>query len=67
MKIKAKKYNAHYDVRKYKGPCFVILSHLSRIDHAYVLEACFNMVAGYPEFFRSHLHFAFHRNNVPRT
>jgi len=46
----------------------VIFNHLSRIDHMYVNEICYpkkvNMVAGYVEFFRSHLHFAFHMNNV---
>ena len=72
MKIKARKYHVTYeridDVRKYDGPCFVIFNHLSRIDHAYVVEACYpkrlNMIAGYNEFYRSHLHFAFKCNNV---
>ena len=72
MKVPAMKYNAHYecedDVRKHKGPCFVIFNHLSRIDHMYVMEACYpkrlNMVAGYSEFFRSHLHTVFKLNNV---
>ena len=72
MKVPAMKYNAHYeredDVRKYKGPCFVIFNHLSRIDHMYVMEACYpkrlNMLAGYCEFFRSHLHTVFKLNNV---
>ncbi len=72
MKIVGKKYNAHYeiidDVNDCKGPCFVIFNHLSRIDHKYVLDITYpkriNMLAGYSEFFRSHLHFAFKLNNV---
>ncbi len=72
MGFPALKYNAHYDrvydVRKFKGPCFVIFNHLSRIDHMYVMRACYpkrlNMLAGYSEFFRSHLHFLFKLNNV---
>ena len=72
MKIVGRKYNVKYeivdDVNKCKGPCFVIFNHLSRIDHMYVMEACYpkrvNMLAGYSEFFRSHLHFAFKMNNV---
>ncbi|MBQ7643307.1 MAG: 1-acyl-sn-glycerol-3-phosphate acyltransferase [Clostridia bacterium] len=72
MKVPARKYNAHYikqdDVSKCKGPCFVIFNHLSRIDHMYVMQAAYpkrlNMVAGYCEFFRSHLHTVFKLNNV---
>ena len=72
MKWPARKYNAHYeridDVSKCKGPCFVIFNHLSRIDHMYVMECCYpkrlNMLAGYSEFFRSHLHTVFKMDNV---
>ena len=72
MKIVGRKYNARYeiidDVNDCKGPCFVIFNHLSRIDHKYVLDITYpkriNMLAGYNEFFRSHLHFAFKLNNV---
>ena len=72
MKIVGKKYHAHFnivdDINKEKGSCFVLFNHLSRIDHMYVMEACYpkrvNMLAGYSEFFRSHLHFAFKLNNV---
>ena len=72
MKIVGKKHRAHYekvdDVNDCKGPCFVIFNHLSRLDHMYVMEICYprriNMVAGYSEFFRSHLHFAFKHNNI---
>ncbi len=63
MKIVGKKYNAHYEIvdniNDCKGPCFVIFNHLSRIDHMYVNEITYpkrvNMLAGYNEFFRSHL------------
>ena len=71
INIISKKYNIHYDIQdkiKTKGPAIIVFNHLSRIDHAYVLGATyprqFNMVAGYSEFFRSHLHFAFKLNNV---
>lgn len=43
-------------------------NHLSRIDHAYVLEAAYprriNIVAAWVEFFRSHLALPFKLNNV---
>ena len=72
MKIMDKKHNSEYviidDINKEKGPCFVIFNHLSRLDHMYVLNITYpkrvNMVAGYAEFFRSHLHWAFKKNNV---
>ena len=72
MKIVGKKYHAHYevvdDINKCKGPCFVIFNHLSRIDHMYVMEICYprriNILAGYSEFFRSHLHQVFKMNNI---
>ena len=67
-----RKYNAKYniidDVNECKGPCFVIFNHLSRLDHYFVMKACYpkriNMVAGYSEFFRSHLHTVFKMNNI---
>lgn len=68
----ARKYNAHYeivdDINKCKGPAFVIFNHLSRLDHIYVMEACYprrlNIVAGYNEFFRSHLYRVFKLNKI---
>jgi len=71
MRVVGRKYHAHYeyidDIRKEKGPAFVIFNHLSRIDHMYIMEMCYprkmNMLAGYNEFFRSHLAFAFKHNN----
>lgn len=51
-----------------KGPCFVIWNHLSRRDYLFLNIACyprrFNMLAGYNEFFRSHLAFLFKLVNV---
>lgn len=51
-----------------KGPCFLIWNHLSRIDHAYLLHAIYprrmNILAGYNEFFRSHLHGVFHLMSI---
>ncbi|MCI2069196.1 MAG: 1-acyl-sn-glycerol-3-phosphate acyltransferase [Bacilli bacterium] len=51
-----------------KGPCILIWNHLSRIDHAYLVEAAYpkriNILAGYNEFYRSHLHFPFHLMNI---
>jgi len=56
------------DARKCKGGCFVVFNHLSRLDHAYVLRATyprrFCMVAGYSEFFRSHLHWVFKMQHI---
>lgn len=59
----AKKYNVHYtfktDFRKEKGPCIVISNHASRLDYIFtgvpLLPNRYNFVAGYNEFFRSHL------------
>lgn len=67
-----KKYNTTYtvidDIRDCKGPCFLIWNHLSRLDHLWVMRNIYpkkyNMVAGYNEFFRSHLHFPFKIMNV---
>ena len=45
MHVPEMKYNAHYeridDVSKCEGSCFVIFNHLSRIDHNYVMQACY--------------------------
>jgi len=47
------------DVRKENEGAFLLWNHLSRLDHAYIIKTLyprkFNMVAGYCEFFRSHL------------
>lgn len=59
----AKKYNVHYtfktDFRKQKGPYIFISNHASRLDYIFVgvplLPNRFNFVAGYNEFYRSHL------------
>ncbi len=46
-----------------KGACFLIWNHLSRLDHGYLMSAAYprplSIVAGYNEFFRSHLHTVF--------
>ena len=56
------------DINDCQGPAFLIWNHLSRIDHAYLMQACyprrFNMLAGYNEFFRSHLHTVFKMMNI---
>ena len=62
-----KKLNFHYeykvDPRKTKGSYIVISNHASRMDYIYtgipLLPHTFNYVAGYNEFFRSHLAFIF--------
>lgn len=62
-----KKYNQHItiidDINECKGPCVLVFNHLSRYDHVFCIQATypkrFNMVAGYNEFFRSHLHTVF--------
>lgn len=59
----AKKYNVKYnfkiDKKQIKGPCFFISNHASRLDYIFtgvpLLPNRFNYVAGYNEFFRSHL------------
>ena len=58
-----KKYNVHYkfniNVKKLKGPYIVVSNHASRLDYIYSGLAFYpqklNFVAGYNEFFRSHL------------
>lgn len=56
------------DINDCQGPCFVIWNHLSRIDHAYLLEATYpkrvNILAGYNEFYKSHLHWVFRLMNI---
>lgn len=67
-----KKYKPQFtitdDINKCEGPCFLVWNHLSRIDHAYVMEAAYprriNIVAAWVEFFRSHLALPFRLNNV---
>ena len=67
-----KKYNPHItktvDMSKREGPCFLIWNHLSRLDHLYTMKAAYperyNMVAGYNEFFRAHLHTVFRLNQI---
>lgn len=59
----AKKYNVHYnlktDIKKAKGPFIFISNHASRLDYIFTgvptLPNRMNFVAGYNEFFRSHL------------
>ncbi len=65
------KYNPHITVEDplpKKGPFVIVWNHLSRLDHLYTMKAAFprsyNMVAGYSEFFRSHLHAVFLLNRI---
>ena len=66
------RYNPHIekeiDLRDCKGPCIIVWNHLSRVDHLYTMKAAFprpyNMVAGYSEFFRSHLKTVFRLNQI---
>jgi len=66
----APKYHPHYTIKDKicDGPCIVIWNHLSRLDHAFVMEAIhprrLNILAGYNEFFRSHLAFVFKLMNI---
>lgn len=52
------------DFRKEKGPYILISNHASRLDYMYtglpLLPNRYNFVAGYNEFFRSHLKGVFH-------
>ena len=61
-------FNIIDDVNDCDGPCIVIFNHLSRIDHMYVMRACYpritNMLAGYNEFFRTKFSFIFGLNKV---
>ena len=62
-----KKLNVHYDykinLKHFKGPYIVVSNHASRLDYIYTgvafLPHRLNYVAGYNEFFRSHLAFVF--------
>ena len=51
-----------------KGAAFVLFNHLSRRDHIFVCDAVWprrmNMVAGYAEHFRGHLHKVFKFNQI---
>ena len=66
------KYNPHItkkaNISKREGACFLVWNHLSRLDHLYMMKAAYperyNMVAGYSEFFRSHLHTVFRLNQI---
>jgi len=59
----AKKYNVHYtlnaNIKKEKGPFIFISNHASRLDYIFTgipaLPKRMNFVAGYNEFYRSHL------------
>ena len=70
--IVGRKYNPHFhiidDVNDCDGPCFVVFNHLSRIDHLYVMGACYpritNMMAANNEFYRSKFNFIFGLNKV---
>lgn len=63
----SKKWNTEYvyniDVNKIKGPFVVVFNHQSRNDYVFTAMAMkrhrLNFVAGYNEFFRSHLKFIF--------
>ena len=64
----AKKYkmNVNFidDPKKEKGAYILISNHASRLDYIFtavpLLPQTLNFVAGYNEFFRSHLHTIFH-------
>ncbi len=66
------KYNPHIikevEIKKEDCPCFIVWNHLSRLDHLYTMKAAYpmryNMVAGYSEFFRSHLYTVFKLNQI---
>lgn len=68
--IVGRKYHAHYVIKDKiaDGPCFIVWNHLSRRDHAFVMEAAWprrvSILAGYNEFFRSHLQLVFRLYNV---
>lgn len=61
-------YNIIDNINKEKGPCFIIWNHQSRRDYLFIKAAVeplkFNMVAGYPEFFKSHLRPLFNKVEV---
>jgi len=57
------RFTYHADPRKEKGPYIVVSNHASRVDYLYTglpfLPHRLNYVAGYNEFFRSHLALVF--------
>ena len=67
-----KKYNINVtyktDIKKVKGPIILLSNHASRLDYMFtalpLLPKKFNFVAGYNEFFRSHLAGIFKIMNV---
>lgn len=67
LKSLSKKWNTKYvfnvDTKKVKGPFIVVFNHQSRNDYVFTAMAFpntrLNFVAGYNEFFRSHLKFIF--------
>lgn len=67
-----KKYNIKVtyktDIKKVKGPIILLSNHASRLDYMFtalpLLPKKFNFVAGYNEFFRSHLAGIFKIMNV---
>ncbi len=72
LDIVGRKYKPNFniidDVNDCDGPCFVVFNHLSRIDHMYVMGACYprvtNMMAGCSEFYRKKFSFIFGLNKV---
>ena len=70
--IQIRKFNAKItmqdDIRKETNGAFLLWNHLSRLDHAYIVKALYpkkyNMVAGYCEFFRSHLAWVFKLHRI---
>ena len=64
-------YHIIDNINDYKGPCFLIYNHQSRMDYIYIAQATYprplNFVVGYNEFFRSHLQFIFKLiHNIPK-
>ena len=67
-----KKYNINVtyktDIKKVKGPIILLSNHASRLDYMFtalpLLPKKFNFIAGYNEFFRSHLAGIFKIMNV---
>ena len=64
-------YHIIDNINAYKGPCFLIYNHQSRMDYIYIAQATYprplNFVVGYNEFFRSHLQFIFKLiHNIPK-
>lgn len=68
----AKKWNTEFefkvDTKKIKGPFVAVFNHASRNDYVFTALAFpkhrLNFIAGYNEFFRSHLQFIFSLANV---